>query len=1000
MGPDLEHHIIETFDDALEHGYVQVYYQPVIRAISRKLCSFEALARWDDPERGMISPADFIPVLERHRKVHLLDLRVVGRACAKIRQVVDSGQTPVPISINLSRLDFVLCDIFSEIRSIVTHYQIPHDFLYIEITESLMAEQGGEMRKVVERFREAGFQIWMDDFGSGYSSLNVLKDFSFNEIKLDMKFLSSFDQRSRRIMTSVIQMAKEIDIHTLAEGVETEEQFFYLRNIGCEKVQGFYFGRPLPYEESLAHLIGLGIEVEPPAERSYYDSIGRINLLSAVPFMTREEKDSLTTARQLNSIPLAIVEAREDSFSVLFCNAAFEEMVNGTGLMGDVFSQDKLRYPRPYGLLPARLITLMDATRGGEQGRMFFIAEEEYYEIQAKCIAEMPRAYCVLFRLQNLTKTSEAARTERLDDSLRQLYSLFERITLVDLDDDSIMPLYVGTHEDLLSGRTGVRALDIEYANRMVYPADRKGYLEFCDPSTLAERIAASGREGISHSVRTSVRHGRYEWKQHTLLHLEGNTYLQLIRNVDEEVRDFVERTEAEAFEGLEKGSPMAHYVWETLVNSDLIRIFWKDGDRRFLGASRGFLDYYGFDSVDEIVGRTDEDLGWHVQPEGYKANELEVIHEGSTTHNVPGHCIARGENRDILASKTPLYDDNGRVVGLVGYFIDKDLLTENDSRGFETKRRDILTGLLNSRGIHEEARIYRDEYFLRGTDFCRVHVGIDDIASINTQYGYDFGDKAIVALGRELKRVFGKTSAVGRVSGHQLAIIAQVTGPNDRLAMSERAKRVAEMIREIDGVPITLYLSVGSCLFSETETLEEQTKKCEVRLLADHDEHTSVANRQARSSQIFHLYDDLPLQYAVYRVILDEERRCVDARVFYVNHAFERHAGTDSRDLLGRTTRELFPDLSEDWYDRAGRAAIGGEIIVEFMYYAPTDVVYSITASQVIHEGYCCFTYQDTDASVEELLAWKKSPTARLKETPSASVAGHEVDGGAGTRD
>ena len=441
MDTDLAQYIEESFASALENGTIQVYYQPVIRSISRKLCSFEALARWIEPRRGPIFPDQFIPVLEQARVIHLLDSFVVRSACAVIRREVERGDVPIPISVNLSRLDFVLCDIFEVVNSAVNEYQIPRDFLYIEITESLMAEQGGRMQDVVDRFRSAGFQVWMDDFGSGYSSLNVLKDFSFNEIKLDMKFLSSFDQRSRRIMTSVIQMAKEINIHTLAEGVETEEQFNYLRNIGCEKVQGYYFGRPAPYEESMAHLADIGVEVERPAERTYYDRIGQVDFLSAVPFMTQEEKDALTTARHLNSIPLAVAEARKDSFCVLFYNVAFEETARGTGLISNIFSQETLRMPQPYSLLPSRIINLMDSTRSGEQGRMTFISNEDYYEIQAKCIAQTRDAYCVLFRMGNLSKAAETHKTDRLDDSLRQLYAMYERITLIDVESDTIMPL-------------------------------------------------------------------------------------------------------------------------------------------------------------------------------------------------------------------------------------------------------------------------------------------------------------------------------------------------------------------------------------------------------------------------------------------------------------------------------------------------------------------------------------------------------------------------------
>ena len=223
MDENKSRYILESFETALARGYIQPFYQPVIRTISGQLCSFEALARWIDPVYGVIRPDEFIPVLEEHKLVHLLDSHIIREVCRRIRRSVESEETPIPVSVNLSRLDFMLCDAFAIVDRHVRDFQIAHDFLYIEITESVMGETEGLMHTVVDRFHAAGYQVWMDDFGSGFSSLNMLKDYTFDEIKLDMCFLRSFDERSRRIMTAFIQMAKDIGIHTLTEGVETEE---------------------------------------------------------------------------------------------------------------------------------------------------------------------------------------------------------------------------------------------------------------------------------------------------------------------------------------------------------------------------------------------------------------------------------------------------------------------------------------------------------------------------------------------------------------------------------------------------------------------------------------------------------------------------------------------------------------------------------------------------------------------------------------------------------
>ena len=961
MQESLNAYILSHFDDALNRRYIQVYYQPVIRTISGQLCSFEALARWQDPVRGLLRPDQFIPVLECEKRIHELDSYITYEVCRQIRQTIDSGATPIPVSINLSRMDFTYCDIYEIVENSVSAFQIPHDYLYIEITESVLAEEETLMHEIVDRFQAAGFQVWMDDFGSGYSSLNMLKDYSFNELKLDIRFLSSFNQRSRRILTSVIQMAKELGIHTLAEGVETEEQFQYLRNIGCEKVQGYYFGKPLPYPEALEHLHKTGITVEPPRDRRYYDDIGRVNVLSPAPFLSQAERRRLVTGRQLNSIPLAIAEIRRDSFSLLFSNDAFEQNINGIGLFPELFNPEKAGSSFSLSIIPVRVLELLESTRSQGEGRMHFVSHKDYYELRVKCIARRRDAFSVLMQLNNLSETAHAASTSHLDEGLRQIYTLFTRITLIDLKKDRITPLYVGLMDYLTAGNENLAEIIRDFASRRVFCEDQERYLRFMDLSTLEERIGNTGLNSVAGFFRCLVNDGKYEWKQIILLRYRPGTLLELMRDAHAELEAFRLR---DPLSDASSGSYPPELLWNNLIRSSIVRLFWKDRDRRFLGVSQSFLDYYGFSSPRDVIGKTDEDLGWHVHPDLYMNDELRVIHEGITTHNIPGRCICAGENREILANKTPLYSDAGDIVGLLGCFIDKELLIANDVRGSDTAIRDDMTGLLNSRGIYEQIHAFQDEYYLRNTDFMRLHVAIDDIASLNNQYGFDFGDKVITALGRELKKVFGVSSAVGRLSGYQFVVLHQIRERSDLLGLRSTVRRIADSIREIDGTPITLYLSIGYSLYSEFENLDELTQSAEMRLLADHDEHVSIENRQSRSSDFFRLYDNLPISYAVYKVHADPSRNVTDATLFYANNLFGQRAGRPVQELIGQSVRDLWPEMDSNWYDMAARAALLGETIVDTMYFEATNMRYYMTVTQVIRPGYCSFTYQELDGN------------------------------------
>ncbi|MBO4414816.1 MAG: EAL domain-containing protein [Lachnospiraceae bacterium] len=244
-------YIINNLDEAIANGYVKPYYQPVVWAGDRTLCGAEALARWIDPQIGFLSPGAFIPVLEEYKEIHKLDGAIMKAVCRDIREHLDKGDPIVPISINFSRLDFELTDIVAEFEGYVEKYKVPKEYLHVEVTESALTEQQGILRDNINTIKEHGYPVWLDDFGSGYSTLNSLKDFSFDVMKIDMVFLKSFETNPKAglIIENVINLAKDVDMQTLTEGVETDEQAEFLKKAGCGRLQGYYFGKPMPIEE-------------------------------------------------------------------------------------------------------------------------------------------------------------------------------------------------------------------------------------------------------------------------------------------------------------------------------------------------------------------------------------------------------------------------------------------------------------------------------------------------------------------------------------------------------------------------------------------------------------------------------------------------------------------------------------------------------------------------------------------------------------------------------
>ena len=259
---ELQQYILDNLDDAIDCGKIRVLYQPIVRLSTGRICEAEALARWTDAEKGFISPAEFIPTLEEYREIHKLDVHSLKQVCRDYKLRSRKGLQVLPVSVNISRLDFELCDILREVELAVSLNNIPRKMLHLEITESGNGEDSTVLNLGIERFRAMGYEVWMDDFGSGYSSLNVLKDYNFDTIKFDMKFLNGFDikksDKAKYIISSNLQMARLMGMTALAEGVETEEQLEYLRSIGFDKVQGYYFGKPMNLDE----IFTSGLEIE------------------------------------------------------------------------------------------------------------------------------------------------------------------------------------------------------------------------------------------------------------------------------------------------------------------------------------------------------------------------------------------------------------------------------------------------------------------------------------------------------------------------------------------------------------------------------------------------------------------------------------------------------------------------------------------------------------------------------------------------------------------
>lgn len=248
------------FEDAMElalkkHEFVP-YFQPKYNAGDGTICGAEALIRWITPEGNVISPGRFIPLAENTGFIRMLDREMFAMVCRVQKNLVEQGITPVPVSVNVSRQLMYDKSFADDYYQMMKDMGLSTELVQLEITESVLFEDLDLFRETLEKLREYGFRILMDDFGTGYSSLMMLKSVPIDEIKLDKTFVDDYsDTKGSSIIRCVLDLAKRLELPVVAEGVETENQYNYLRQMGCDVIQGFYFSKPLPvadYVDKLA----------------------------------------------------------------------------------------------------------------------------------------------------------------------------------------------------------------------------------------------------------------------------------------------------------------------------------------------------------------------------------------------------------------------------------------------------------------------------------------------------------------------------------------------------------------------------------------------------------------------------------------------------------------------------------------------------------------------------------------------------------------------------
>ena len=544
-----EQEIVTEMVSALEGRQFELWFQPQYNHGSGAMIGAEALVRWRHPEKGMIPPSAFIPIFERNGFVYELDKFVWTEACRLLRTWLDRGLKPLPVSVNLSRYDVFQEDVVAVITGLTARYRLPPELLRLEITESAFAESTKQIVAVVKQLIDQGFTLEIDDFGSGYSSLNTLKSVPAQIVKLDMRFIEDDDdaQRSGNIIESVVRMTKWLGMSVIAEGVETLEQANFLKSIGCSYVQGYLYARPMPAAEYEANCAGADKEFKLLA-------LETVESLDNNAFWDPKSMDTLIFNSYVGAA--CIYEYHNGSIELLRATDKYAQVIGSAGMT--VEEALKLDWTEHLdGETVKRIIRDLQASAESKKevsSEYVFLdlpgcPHETYLRSNMRVIATAGQRYLVYCTTENLTAQRQAEKREQtVSDQLQRIISSVNGGICAAAYDEggTLRIIYANDYFYSMYGYTRAQ-FEAELSNPLdpIHPDDRERVLEtvrrmVADRGAAVYEYRCVRRDGAVIRVRCSNSVTAFEGVSDTVLLsvTTDTTELDLARQKERQVSE------------------------------------------------------------------------------------------------------------------------------------------------------------------------------------------------------------------------------------------------------------------------------------------------------------------------------------------------------------------------------------------------------------------------------------------------------------------------------
>lgn len=832
-----DHHLLSEVQRALENHEFTFYAQPKCNMGTGRIVGFESLVRWIHPERGLIPPGKFLPLLESSGLITRLDLYIWEEVCSSLRRWLDQGRRAVPISVNVSRIDVYAVDVPAVFKRLMKTYDLDPSLVEIEITESAYTEESQAMTGVVENLRSAGFTVLMDDFGSGYSSLNMLRDVNVDVLKIDMRFLAmdiGSQGKGISILEAITRMANIMGMRMIAEGVETREQVDFLLNMGCTYGQGYYFYRPMPREEYERLLLD--------EENVDYRGI-QARQMERIRLKELFHED-ISSDAMLNNIlgPVAFYDIHNGQMEILRVNDQYYTLMGTNAVdleehrqqvIDEIHQEDRGLILDVFSRAAGQPLKGAEGTVRRRRGdgsymwlhlRAFFLREQDGHRLYygaVSDVSEQKRREQLIMDSCLLAREHEAINF--LNNHIPEDLILVRR----EADGYECEILAAGLADRLeLSREAYMDILQQWWSLKSSAPEELRVLKQHLDRVWEEER-------GFREEICLRFENRRRSWigvEACCIGRDEGErVYLLICSDIT-----YIKKKEQELWLKDRKTESLLQVAgingWEWDLGEDVLTV------TAIVDPEVGsvFCDKDG-NSLRKITDITKKVREWENFISGRREllDFAEKLRQGVCESLYAELCFQGFHKISWLrTSGQVVCDEEGRPATVVGYCMDITEKKEQEQELLRMAETDALTGLYN-----RQSAISRIDQFLQENPCPRaafIMLDLDNFKQANDVFGHAYGDQLLIQSGERLKRNFRSEDIVCRLGGDEFVVLCKNIG--EEVLKSKLKQMVKEMSVTCrnEEQEIVFSVSAGYAMVPEQgSSFEELYHKADVALFA-----------------------------------------------------------------------------------------------------------------------------------------------------------------------